>query len=927
MKKFSKILVVVCMLATLIITAVACATTGTSGKDDQGRFIMSAPKISINTNVVTWEEVRYATEYGIVLNDDVDNEIVLDSKTNFVYDGSLGEATIKVRAIGDDEITVSSEYSNKVTYVPSPTLDTPQAPTATVVGTELVLAWTAVDGATSYNIVQSATEEGDDAIYSTTSNEYKINLVDISAAGVYAFTVRALSSDDNIINSGLSDVVRHITTEKIGDPVPKYGDIKDNMGSISWEKVENATHYVLFMSKNESEYKEVGRTTSTTWGSSSIIDDMEEFTGTKPEDEDDPWTDDSNGSYSFKVQAIHNSSASVYPNSDMVQVLLDSDDTVVANLTKPEAPDEVKLDGNKLTWNSVDDYKNYKILLKSGDETTSITVNDATSYDLTKHDAFTGNLAGKVFEISVQVNNSDDKYTLAGLTAAANSTYVHVNTEAPDKYDDGDSIYNGYFKVDSIGDLAYMMANPTGNYIFTEDIKGNNSNIYGGSGELKGNVIGNNKVIKDVDFIADKDNNINIFATIAEGSVIQDLTFSNVNIESEDGALNVALIANMNNGTISNIYFVKCNFNIAGRFSGLVGTNYGTMENIGLLYTSVNVLDEDHSQDVLYASGIVKDNHGTIFNASVIETFISINSPKPEEDEETYNITTTTRTYTAAGIALNNHKDITNSMVHESNINIAYYDKGYQTIAVAGGIVATNFRGTISESYVQGVNDRTKTVSIHAQVANTLSKDTAGGIVAIAESVTITSAYFASGVVSASDYAAGIIGLVKADGKVSISDVFTHSTKFIGQNKGYITSTDAVNIDTTNTYFLKSKAEDVDNYNTSNGVVKHASAFADLAKEGLNGFTSNTATYSEYPVLENMLYVEGDNKVINSEGKLDKRSYAVVYHGNVMVDRGDGVMSNLKEKGYFVDKFKLTIGEVGHEKVIILPIMNSVDGN
>ena len=925
MKKFSKVLVVVCMLAAILISAVACATSGTAGKDDQGRYILNAPEIAITTNVVTWGAVRYAEKYGVVINDKVEDEIVLENKTNFVYDGKLGAGSIKVRAIGDDEISVSGEYSNTVEYTPSATLDTPVIAPIQVSGTDLVLSWSTVTNATSYAIKQSATNEGESAEYNSTTNEYKISLADLAAAGVYSFSIQAISSDNSVIDSGLSDVVRHITEKKIANPIPSYENKNTgSIGVISLEKLDFATHYILFMNKNGGEFEEVSSTTNPVWSSNTIEEKIMYFGNPKGED-DDNWTDKSNGSYTFKVQAVNRDSSSVYPSSDLIDVKLATDVDKIATIKKAAAPTNVALNGDLLTWDKTPGFEDYTIELVSGEHKRTIDVPGASSYSLAVKDEDKSFTAGKVFEIFVRVKEGEDKINLAGLPVKADSVYTYIPTEAPTKLG-GDGVYKEYLAINNTGDIAYMLAHPSGKYILNSDIDGSKCNIYGSDAVFTGELIGNGKYIKNMNLISDEKHEIHLFETIAVKAIVRDLSFSNFNVTSEDGLLQVSLIAENNYGTISNVYVVKSNYNIAGSFNGLVGTNHNKIENVGMLYTNIKIVHELDSATELNAVGIAKVNNGDIFNASITNCSISINALDFKDKPATK--ANTVRDLTVAGIAVVNNGSISYSMVCLSVIKVVYHDTGFVTQATAGGIVAKNESGSIANSYVQGKNSATYTVHIYGQKLNEGSVEIAGAIVAIANNATINSSYFASGQVSATDYSAGIVGFIKNGGVVTINNSFTHGTKFVGENKGYITTAPVSStINMTNVYFLALVKNSAD-YFVGDAVVIGATEFASLVDGKIEGYTTNTKTYSNYPVLANMLYVHGDNKVNNVSGEVEDRNESIVYNGTVLLDNvASATLSSVTNMGYYIDKYKITFGEGEGARDIILPIMNEVSGN
>ncbi len=936
MKKFSKIIVVICLLTTFVLSAVACAASGTAGTDSEGRYILNVPKIELSANVVSWQEVRYAEKFGIVINGDEENEeFVENNKTTFVYNGNNGPASIKVRAIGDNKETVTGGFSNSVNYTPTDTLDTPQKPVGVVEGETLVMNWEPVKGADEYIIKQYASKETESKTRKSTTTEIKIPLSELTQPGEYSFDIKAKSNDITIAISGNSDMFKHLKSVQLESPVPLFEDGDSTTGRISWEKVEDANQYALFIAKGNDEFKKVGNTANNSWSESAIAEDIEEYDGTKldAEDKELPWDDQSDGLYTFKIQAYNTESTAIYIPSKIVDVKLDSDKTTIAKVTKPAAPTGVAIDPltGKVSWDKLGDYNKYEITLVSGgiSRTKIITLDDkqGTSFDLAEFPSIKDTLAGMVFEVSISVSQENNKDTKAvvldGIKELATGSYTYVATESPSKFG-GTGDYKDHLAIKKLGDIAYMLANPAEKYILNNNIDGVDSNIKGSLSTINftGEFYGNNKIIKDVNFVEDVNGQINLFGNVT--GKVSDFTLSNVGIESINGLLDVSLIAHTNSGTISNVYVVKSVYNIAGEFNGLVGTNTaaGKINNVGLVYVTINVVHEKTNNQKLSAVGIVGINHGTVHNASVMSSIISIKAP--QFDKETTNVRTgVSRTLTVAGIALENHGDITYSMVYKSEIFIQHDDNtiDFSTKAVAAGLVANNVDGTISFSYAEGENDSTRMVYIHTQNFNVTSTAIAGGLVGTADSITMTSTYYASGVVSAKDNAAGLIGLVSGSGSVAINDSFVHSVLFRGAKVGYITSVKST-ITNSNTYYRVSRdnASNEAKYDKSGAVQINVSDFANLVNGKINGFTKNTQTHSEYPVLSGMLYVEGTDRVTNKKDSAEsKRNTAIVYHGNSKFEVTE--KTALTEIGFYVDKYKLTLAD---GKIIILPIMNEI---
>lgn len=124
------------LLAILLLLSIVVITSCSKNDDDNNQtndepVTLAAPVITLTNNVVSWTQVNNATGYIVSKNN---TELDVIQQTSYtITDTEVGDYMIKVKAVGDNENYLDSNYSNSVTYkVEKPQEDTPTLTNTTV---------------------------------------------------------------------------------------------------------------------------------------------------------------------------------------------------------------------------------------------------------------------------------------------------------------------------------------------------------------------------------------------------------------------------------------------------------------------------------------------------------------------------------------------------------------------------------------------------------------------------------------------------------------------------------------------------------------------------------------------------------------------------------------------------------------------------
>ena len=219
---------------------------------------------------LTWEAVEGAVSYKIYRSTSKTGTYSLTkTTTSTTYTNTTAKVGVqyyyKVRAIAENS-AANSAYS----AIKSRTCDLP-CPVVTASNTASTgyprLTWKAVDGAVSYKVYRSTSEDGTYSLAKTTTGTSYTNSV-AKPGDVYYYKVMAVA-EKSAANSAYSE----IQSRTCNLAQPKAAVALDDSGypTLTWNAVEGATKYAVYRADSEAgEYTQLCTTVDTSYTNTSV---------------------------------------------------------------------------------------------------------------------------------------------------------------------------------------------------------------------------------------------------------------------------------------------------------------------------------------------------------------------------------------------------------------------------------------------------------------------------------------------------------------------------------------------------------------------------------------------------------------------------------------------------------------------------------
>lgn len=832
MKKF-----LIMIIAILLITSLAVALVACTDYDDEGRVVLKTPTLTVNGNAVTWSSVKNAEKYGIVINDDETNEITITGTSYTVILG--GTNNIRVRAIGDLKKYGYSAYSENVSVTTAGKLSSPTMNDIVINDDgSAKFSWTSVEGASSYRF--EVKSEGITLVSEDiTGNEYTLSAESIKAPAYYSYRVKAISagSDADSEFTNTKNYAKEITLSSPESPKQSSSTSTSNKSAyIEFQAPEYANRYTV-EAYNDS-------TTVRYYHNSSDV---------KIPIESIPIV--TAGEYKVRIRAEHSTNNLCAP-SEFVEVMKE-DGTTPLTLTLYGAPQNIRLDGSMLTWDSVADNMNYILNYKSGDNSiTTDSVENQTNFDLsTSARIKASDFAGLLVDVTMNVGKDLSKGILDGLTS---EVINYSLVEKPKLITEGN--HNGYYEVDSIAKLNYINTEPTAKYVLTKNINCKSGIITPITGEFKGVLDGNGYSINRFTLKLPKDSTrtkISLFGNIATGAEIKNIGVFDATVTVNDSQqIEVGLLALTNNGTISDVN-VKATINVQNRAAAIALDNNGKIINAFFSGT----ISGNNTVGAIASTNAI---NATITNARVFTSTLSTASTTG------YN----NHVY-LGGIVGENAGTIKYAGVENTTMTALTYVTN-QNVYLGG--IAGRSAGTISTAYVKSTG---RTVVARTDASGNASKAYSAGLVGILAG-SITDSYAIGGTYTSANYSGTFAGEILSTG--SVKDCYT-ANLLLDSHANYIVSKtvdDGASL--TNLYYYNRNNHALSNNKTEISNVTRIGNRADMNdsnKVKLPNMSKNTLVQDEFMTLNNMLYFAKGDTYVNTATKssLTDRKPGKVYTG------------------------------------------------
>lgn len=221
---------IICLLLSLVFVM------GMTACDSECK--LSTPTISLKEDRISWSPVDNADKYDIY-----ENQQKITSTSSTVYtitQAVVGTYEYTIKAISNNSNYTDSDMSNSVSYKVRAQLATP------VISLEdNSLTWDTVANAENYDVYEN------DILIATVANDAsaakQVYAIIQQAVGIYEYTVKATTTNDDYKKSELSNAVAYevkAPKTKLAAPVL---NLDKGAGIITWQPIENASRYSVTM--------------------------------------------------------------------------------------------------------------------------------------------------------------------------------------------------------------------------------------------------------------------------------------------------------------------------------------------------------------------------------------------------------------------------------------------------------------------------------------------------------------------------------------------------------------------------------------------------------------------------------------------------------------------------------------------------------
>ncbi len=297
-----------------------------------------------STLIIYWNVVSGAASYDVSVNGDVRNT----TSASYTYTGLSAGTTYSyaVRAKNNDG---SSSYSStqSITTIPS----TPTGVIASATDNTVTISWSAVSGATSYDV----SVNGD--VRNTASTSY--TYTGLSSGTTYSYAIRAKNSSGFSAYSSAQSIVTPSTFSGISIPSNVTASATSNSVTVTWSGVSGATSYDVSVNGD------IRNTTSTSYT----------YTGLS-----------AGTAYSYAVRAKNNNDSSSYSTSQSITTIPSVPTGVIATASSNSVT---------VSWSAVSGASSYDVSVNGDVRSTN-----GTSY------TYTGLTSGTTYSYAVKAKNS-----------------------------------------------------------------------------------------------------------------------------------------------------------------------------------------------------------------------------------------------------------------------------------------------------------------------------------------------------------------------------------------------------------------------------------------------------------------------------------------------------------------------------------------
>ena len=302
---------------------------------------LAAPtlKATVNANgtfTLSWNKVAGASKYDLYIKQSDGTYKVMKTTTATSFTTAFAtygkQYAYKMKAVGSS----TSDFSNTVNATNNKKLQTPTMKATVNANGTFKLSWSAVAGATAYELYIKQSDGSYKLMKTTTSTSFTTAFATYGKQ--YSYKMRAVTSKNKSAASAYSSVVNAKNTKKLQTPTLKVTVNSNGTFKLSWNKVTGATRYGIYMLESNGKYKWIKSTSATSW-----------TTGTAQYGK----------KYTYKVFAVNDNTSAKSEFSSAVSA------TNNKKLQTPALKVAVNKNGSfKLSWGKVTGAEKYELYIK-----------------------------------------------------------------------------------------------------------------------------------------------------------------------------------------------------------------------------------------------------------------------------------------------------------------------------------------------------------------------------------------------------------------------------------------------------------------------------------------------------------------------------------------------------------------------------------
>ncbi len=227
-------------------------------------------KAAVNANgsfKLSWNKVNGAEKYELYIKQADGSYKLMKTTTATSFTTAFAtygkQFSYKIRAVNSKNKSLTSAYSSVVNATNNKKLQTPTMKASVNANGTFKLSWNKVAGADKYELYIKQVNGSYKLMKTTTATSFTTAFATYGKQ--FSYKMRAVNSKNSSATSAYSAVVNAKNTKKLQTPAMKVTVNTNGSFKLSWNKVEGATSYQLYIKQANGSYKLMKTTTSTSF--------------------------------------------------------------------------------------------------------------------------------------------------------------------------------------------------------------------------------------------------------------------------------------------------------------------------------------------------------------------------------------------------------------------------------------------------------------------------------------------------------------------------------------------------------------------------------------------------------------------------------------------------------------------------------------